>query len=413
MPQPLDRQTIAIVQATVPALAEHGQAITRAMYKRLFQNPDIAALFNQSHQGQSPQGQPDRNAENTQSKALADAILAYARNIENPGVLAPAVERIAQKHVGLHIRPEHYPHVATALLAAIQDVLGEAATPAVLDAWGEAYWFLADLLIERERVISTALETAAGGWSGWRDFVISGRVRESAVITSFILTPRDGGPVIRHQPGQYLTLDLAIPGHPAPLRRNYSISCAANGRDYRISVKREPHGAVSGWLHDQATVGSVLRVAPPVGDFFLPDQPTRPVVLLSGGVGLTPMVAMLETIAARHPDLPVHYVHGCLNSATHALGRHVRDLATGHPGIAVTDFYSEPLPDDTAGGTHDVTGLISVDWLRDHTPFGEADFYLCGPRPFLHALVSGLVRAGVAAARIHHEFFGPAEELAA
>ena len=140
MPRPLGENTIRIVKATVPALEAHGLAITRRMYERMFQNPEIRDLFNQSHHGET----------GSQPRALAAAVLAYAQNIDNLGVLGHAVERIAQKHVGLNILPEHYPHVATSLLGAIQDVLGEAATPEILTAWGEAYWFLAELLIGRE-----------------------------------------------------------------------------------------------------------------------------------------------------------------------------------------------------------------------------------------------------------------------
>ncbi|MCW2240311.1 NO-inducible flavohemoprotein [Azospirillum canadense] len=403
MQQPLSAQTIAVVKATAPALAEHGSAITRAMYVRLFKDAHIAALFNHSHQGQG----------GAQTKALANAILGYAQNIENLGALAPVVERIAQKHAGLQILPEHYPFVATALLGAIKDVLGDAATDEILGAWGEAYWFLARILIGREQGIYDATAAAEGGWTGWRDFTVSAKVNESAVITSFVLTPADGGPVLRHKPGQYLTFQLPVPGAEAPVRRNYSISAAPNGRSYRISVKREPGGAASNWLHDHVTVGSVLEVSPPAGDFFLPERPERPVILLSGGVGLTPMVSMVETIAQAHPGLETHYIHGTASSATHAMDRHVRDLAASRKNISVATFYCEPLAGDRPGVSHDADGFITLDWLRANTPLDEADVYLCGPKPFLRAFVGGLSRAGVAGDRIHYEFFGPAEELAA
>ena len=206
MQQPLSDTTIAIVKATVPALTAHGQAITRAMYVRLFQDAHIAALFNQSHQGN----------DGAQTKALAAAILGYASNIDNLGALAPAVERIAQKHVGLQILPEHYPYVATALLGAIRDVLGEAATDEILNAWGEAYWFLAHVLMAREQGIYDGLAKAEGGWTGWRDFTVTAKAAESDIITSFTLTPSDKGAVIRHKPGQYLTILVPVPGAAGP-----------------------------------------------------------------------------------------------------------------------------------------------------------------------------------------------------
>lgn len=402
MTQTLSEQTIALVKATVPALEAHGLAIVHEMYSRMFQNPDIRDLFNQSHHGDA----------GSQPRALTGAILAYANNIENLGALAPAVERITQKHVGLQILPEHYPHVAEALLGAIKAVLGDAATNEILAAWGEAYWFLANILIAREKRIYQDLETADGGWSGWRNFVVDEVIRESNVIQSFILRPVDCGAVIRHKPGQYLTFWLEIPGHP-PVKRNYSISNAPNGTHYRISVKREPQGLASAWLHDGVQAGAVLKVAPPAGEFFLPGHPERPVVLLSGGVGLTPMVAMFETIAEQHPQLAVHYVHGTHDRETHAMRAHVRSLADGRPNFIVRDFHQTPLADEVPGQDYDQAGLITDEWLLANTPVNDADYYICGPRPFLRAAVSALSLAGVASDRIHYEFFGPADELLA
>lgn len=389
MPEPLSPHIIAVVKATVPALAEHGPAITAAMYARLFRHEHIRALFNHANQGKG----------GGQVNALAVAILAYARNIENPAVLAHAIERIAQKHIGYHILPEHYPFVAEALLAAIRDVLGEAATDEILTAWGEAYWFLADVLKEREAVLREEQATAAGGWTGWRRFIVAEKIRESSVITSFVLQPEDGGAVIRHKPGQYLTFRLG-----GDMKRNYSISCAPNGENYRISVKREANGkGGSRHLHDEVQVGDVLECTPPAGEFFLPDRPQRPVILLSGGVGLTPMVAMAETIAAEHPGLEAHYIHGTLNSGTHAMDAHVKALAE-HCRMQVATFYSEPLAGDAPAG------MIPMNWLAQNTPLQDADIFLCGPRAFLTFFVDALLQAGVAPDRIHYEFFGPADE---
>ena len=283
----------------------------------------------------------------------------------------------------------------------------------ILAAWGEAYWYLAEVLIARERLIYRGLAAAPGGWTGWRDFAVAEKRRESAVIISFVLRPADGGPVLRHRPGQYLTFWIDIPGHH-PLKRNYSISSAPNGETYRISVKREPRGVVSGWLHDRVEPGAALKVAPPAGEFFLRQAQVRPVVLVSGGVGLTPLMSMLETIAGQRPGLAAHWVHGTRDGATHAMGAWARELAArSGGGIEVTTFYEKPLPEDRRGRDHDEEGLIGVGRLERNTPMGEADYFLCGPKPFLRALVGGLARAGVAADRIHHEFFGPTDELLA
>ncbi|MBY3124575.1 NO-inducible flavohemoprotein [Rhizobium laguerreae] len=400
MPNPLSPRTIELVKLSVPALAAHGAEITRRMYSILFHDDHIRELFNHANQGEG----------GSQVKALAGAILTYAQNIENVEALVPVVERIAHKHIGYHILPEHYPFVANALLSALADVLGEATTPELLDAWGEAYWFLADILKERELEIRNQLEAQTGGWNGWRQFRIEAKVKESIVVTSFTLRPVDGGPVLRQKPGQYLTVRFAItPGET--VKRNYSISSVPNNETYRISVKRETNGqGASKHLHDLMEVGSVLEVTPPAGDFYLPDEPSKPVVLLSGGVGLTPMVSILETISAEYPDLETHFVHGALNSQTHAMDRHVRRLATDHGRATVKTFYSEPTADDAVGFSHDHDGFITVQWLKENTPFDTADFYICGPKEFLAALVSGLLKEGIASSRVHYEFFGPTTE---
>ncbi|KQQ91023.1 NO-inducible flavohemoprotein [Aureimonas sp. Leaf324] len=400
MTSPLSERTVATVKATIPALEAHGLEIVRTMYERMFRDSAIRDLFNQSHHGET----------GSQPKALAGAILAYGRNIDNLAVLGEAVERIAQKHVGLQIRPEHYPVVAEALLGAISEVLGEAATPEVLDAWGEAYWFLANILIGREGALYRELETADGGWSGWRQFTIEAKIRESDIVTSFVLRPADGGAVIRHRPGQYLTFRLSLPGDVV-LKRNYSISSAPDGQTYRITVKRELKGSASNWLHDAAEVGTILDVAPPAGEFVLKSETDAPVVLLSGGVGLTPMVSMLETLVGRGEGVPVHYVHGTQDGATHAMGKHVKRLVSGRSEARLTTFYLSPRPEDEIGRTHDVDGMITLDWLREHTPIESAHYYLCGPKAFLAAFVHGLQRIGVPPARIHYEFFGPADDL--
>src|SRR5918993_178056 len=274
MADALSDRTIDIVKATIPALEKGGTAVTDRMYQILFTNPEIRDLFNQSHHGGT----------GSQSRVLTAAVVAYARNIDNLGALASRVERITQKHVALNILPGHYHFVAEALLGAIKDVLGEAATDEVLEAWGEAYWFLADLLMAREASIYSRLAAAPGGWNGWRDFEVERTRPESEVIRSFVLVPADGRGVMRHRPGQYLTFALDVPG-AGHLKRNYSISSAPDGRSYRISVKREaapgvPPGLASNWLHDNARAGTVLKVAPPAGEFFLDERDDGPVVLL-------------------------------------------------------------------------------------------------------------------------------------
>lgn len=407
MPEALSDETIDIVKSTVLTLEKSGTAVTDRMYHLLFRTEEVRELFNQSHHGET----------GSQSKALTAAILAYARNIDNLGALGTRVERIVQKHTGLNILPRHYPFVAEALLGAIKDVMGEAATEAVLAAWGEAYWFLADLLMAREAQIYSRMAAAPGGWNGWREFIVESTRPESEIIRSFILVPANGCAVMRHRPGQYLTFALDVPG-AGHLKRNYSISSAPEERAYRITVKREaipgvPPGLASNWLHDHGQPGTKLHVAPPAGEFFLDERDNRPVVLLSGGVGLTPLVSMLEHIVRSGSLRSTWFIHGAENRRVHAMGQHVRDLAAGAKNVTVRFFYNAPEPGAQAGRDYDEPGLIRADWLASNTPIEEAVYYLCGPRPFLRAMVGGLARKGVSLSDIRYEFFGPADELLA
>ncbi|MFG1462892.1 PAS domain S-box protein [Xanthobacter sp. DSM 24535] len=258
------------------------------------------------------------------------------------------------------------------------------------------------------------LATEAGSieesWSGWRPFTIESRTRESDIITSFVFRPVDGNGVPRHRPGQHLTL-LIEPSDGAPMKRNYTISGEANGETYRVSVKREPQGQASKWLHDAAETGTQVKLMPPSGSFLLPADQMRPVVLLSGGVGLTPMVCMLEALAAQPEGVPAHFVHVTQDGAAHAFGPHVKALADRRPGLRVTTFYSRPRESDVAGRDFDRAGQLEIDWLADNTPLQDADYFICGPLSFMRTFVTGLAELGVPHDRIHFEFFGPVEEL--
>lgn len=405
----LSPSTIRTVKATAPVLRERGVEITRRMYERLFENEEIKNLFNQSHHGE----------EGTQPRALAGAVHAYADNIDRLDELGPMIERIAQKHVGLNIRPEHYPFVGEALLGAIRDVLGQAATDEVVAAWAEAYGFLADVLIGREGDLYRATAAEPGGWEGWRDFVVDRVEPESEVITSFYLRPADERPIKAFAAGQYLTVAPEVPGH-GRLVRNYSVSSAPGRDTYRISVKREdspesapyaPPGAVSGYLHRDGAPGLVLPVRPPAGDFALDDETERPIVLISGGVGLTPMMSMLDTLLDRGTLREIWFVHAALHGRHHAMARHVREVVEAHPHVHSVVFYEYPTSEDEPGRDYDHAGRITMDWVRDTLPIREADFYFCGPRGLMRMLALGLRALDVPEERIRFEFFGPAEAL--
>ncbi|PBB64635.1 oxidoreductase [Mesorhizobium sp. WSM4312] len=265
----------------------------------------------------------------------------------------------------------------------------------------------------------TARDTIAR--SGFRDLKVVAKVRESAIITSFHIEPVNPEDWRDFEPGQFLVFKIPMPqgaGEKAYVLRNYSVSCspAAKGR-YRISVKREaapapglPDGASSCFLHDRIDVGDVLQAEGPRGDFVLDKASSRPVVLLSGGVGLTPMVSMLHALAAM-PDRRAVFIHACENGDVHALRDEVAGLVATRPGLRAHYCYRFPSERDRARGHFHSEGMISKDVLQRLLPIDDYDFYLCGPPPFMRAVYVMLRGLGVPKPRIAYEFFGPATVL--
>jgi nitric oxide dioxygenase len=405
----LSAQTQRIVTETAPAVAAHAEAITRRFYVRMFAgNPEVQAYFNAAHQHAG-----------SQQRALAGAICAYAAHIDNPAALGPAVELIAHKHCSLNIQPEHYPIVGKYLLIAIQEVLGEAATEEVIAAWGEAYGLLAQIFVDREAEIYRAQASVPGGWTGYRRFMVRRKVSESRLITSFYLHPADGGELATFLPGQYITVRIDHPSTPTS-PRNYSLSDRPGVDHYRISVKREsgsdlsaPAGLVSNYLHERVGEGDALDIGPPCGQFTLDSRavPPRPIVLLSGGIGVTPVLSMLKSLIHQGVEQPVYFLHAARNSDVHAFADEVRGLTAGRPRVHTHFRYDAPLADDVSSGRCDSTGILDVALLRRLLPDNDAEFFFCGPREFMAGLFRGLRDWGVDESRIHFEFFGPKENL--
>lgn len=406
-------QTIALVKATAPILEEHGEALTRHFYHRMFRNnPEVAPFFNSANQ-----------TAGLQQKALAAAICAYAANIDNLEVLGGAVELIAQKHASLMIQPEHYPIVGENLLASIKEVLGDGATDEIIQAWAEAYQFLADILIGREAQIYRDQRQAPHGWSGLKPFFVTRKEQESEAITSFYLETLDGSPVPEFKPGQYITVRVPSPcGHTT--MRNYSLSDKPGQSWLRISVKREPgdgadkpDGFVSNFLHHQVKVGDQLEVGPPCGEFFLDttEQHQRPLVLLSAGVGITPVLSMLLAALDKTPDRPIFFLHGSLNSRFHAFKRRIDRLARTHSNLTVRYRYDAPTDMDLArmDGVVVAEGQVDAALIESLVPDRDADYYFCGPKPFMVHIYHQLLAWGIPASQAHFEFFGPRQELEA
>lgn len=405
-----DEQT-AIIKQTVPVLQAHGETLTRHMYERMFRvNPEVRDYFNPAHQQSG-----------SQQRALAGAILAYAQHIDDPAVLGDAVELIAQKHASLSILPAHYPIVGDNLLASIREVLGEAATDDVIDAWAAAYSILADIFIKREEQIYSTQEQAYG-WQSFKPFAIDRRETSSENITSLYLKPVDGQPLAAHQPGQYVGIRVTLPDGRLVVR-NYSLSNAPGSACYRISVKREPapaidtpQGVFSNYLHDNLRAGDRVELSPPCGEFTLdvPGDQNKPLVFIAGGVGVTPLMSMLHAALERSvQSRPVVFIQGALNGAVHAFADELRELRERYPNLSAHVRYSAPMDADRSQARCDSEGFIDNELIDSMVDDNDAAFYFCGPAPMLEHVNRLLRTRGTRDENIHYEFFGPAGALAA
>lgn len=386
-----------IIKATIPLLETGGEALATHFYNIMLDgHPEVRPLFNQAHQ-----------ANGSQPRALANGVLMYARNIDRLENLGPLASQIVNKHVALQILPEHYPIVGACLLRAIREVLGEEiATDEVIAAWAAAYQQLADILISAEEQVYESVAAAPGGWRGGRMFRVACKVPESSEITSFYLEPVDGKPVIAHKPGQYISLRLNIAG--GEHRRSYSLSAPSSGVGLRISVKREPSGVASNYLHDQIIAGSVLELFPPSGNFTLAAG-TRPLVLISGGVGITPTISMGET-ALQAGDRPVVFIHYAKNAQAQAFRDQLREWQQRFPQFRAYIVYNEASAD--SGVQPDAVGMPSIAQLQQWLPADRnVEAYFLGPKPFMAFIKRSLHEMGVPDGQAHYEFFGPAEAL--
>lgn len=404
----LSEKTIQVIQSTVPVLKTHGVEITKRFYQLLFtHHPELLNIFNHANQKQG-----------RQQTALANAVYAAAANIDRLPAILPVVKQIAHKHRSLGIQAEQYPIVGENLLKAIKDVLGDAATDDILQAWAEAYGVIADVFIQVEKDMYTAAESKPGGWRDFRAFKVEKKQQESDVITSFYLVPKDGGEISSFEPGQYVSVKLQIPGEKYTHIRQYSLSDAPGKPYYRISVKKEegdgscPAGKASVYLHEHVNEGDELLLSAPAGDFVLDTKDDRPLVLISGGVGLTPMMSMLNTVVQEQPQRRVSFIHAAQNGRVHAMKEHVQELAQSHPQVTAAFCYAEPSEADRTTPLFQKEGYIDLSWLQSVVPDKNAAYYFCGPVPFMETVYRILKEMEVPEEDIHYEFFGPAGSLA-
>ena len=392
----LSPESEAIVRATAGVVAEHAEAITKVFYPAMFAaHPQLLNVFNRANQ-----------AVGEQPKALAASVVAFAVHLIDPDApdFTPIMRRIAHKHVSLGIQARQYTIVAQHLLDAVGVVLGDAVTPEVRAAWDEVYWLFGCSLIAEEAKLY-----ALGGTdpeNPWRKYRVVERFEESEEAFSLLLAPV-AGEVPSHVTGQYVAIAVDLPdGTRQP--RQYTISSGPSGNSLRVTIKRvrgtdgNPDGQVSTWLHANAEPGTVLDVSQPAGDVVLDDS-ERPVVLVSAGIGITPVAAIVEDLSRRQPHRTVRLFHADRAHDTHALYASLRRQVLAMEDARAQNWYESdaelaPTLHPALPGYMDLSGVELPE---------DASVFMCGPLPFMRSARSTLIERGIPSERIHYEVFGP------
>ncbi|TBT85922.1 hemin transporter [Propioniciclava sinopodophylli] len=386
----------AIVKATAGVVAANAETITETFYPDMFAaHPELMRVFNKANQ-----------AVGEQPKALAASVVAYAVNLIDPDApdFTPVMQRIAHKHVSLGIRAQEYTIVGHHLMKAVGQVLGDAVTPEVAAAWDEVYWLFGCALIAEEAKLY-----ALGGTdpeNPWRKYRVVERLEESDDIFSLVLAPVEGA-TPDHKTGQYVAIAVDLPdGSRQP--RQYTISSSPSGSALRVTIKRvrgidgAPDGQVSNWLGDHAQPGTVLDVSQPSGDLVL-DESDAPLVLVSAGIGITPVAAILEDLSRRQPNRTVRLFHADHRHDTHTFYPSLRRQVLSMADARAQNWYEEDA--DTAPTLHPArAGFMD---LADADLPADPIVFMCGPLPFMYAARKALIAQGVDPEKIRYEVFGP------
>lgn len=386
-------KTLEIVKATVPVLEEHGTAITTVFYKNMFnEHPELLDIFNETNQKLG-----------RQQTALAMTVLAAAKHLEKLATLLPQVTQISHKHRALQILPEHYPIVGHHLLGAIKEVLGDAANDDIINAWTEAYDEIASVFIQIEHGMYEQEM-----WSGFAPFKITEKAEAATDIAAFTVVPVNADidlSKLSLSAGQYITVK-ANPEDSAHLAlRHYSLYSATSDKGIQFAVRRdnrnEHYGLVSNHLHDHLDVGDTILLSAPAGDFELNQdliqQNDIPLVLVSAGVGVTPILSMLEAQVTANPKRPIVWVYACQNKEHHAFDSKVNELLAAADNVEKHIFYFESGQ------------ILDEAWLANLPK--PADIYVCGSMMFMESIIDGLMALDHGVDSVHYEPFGPKMSL--
>ena len=402
----LSEKSTKIVSATLPAIGAAIGEITPIFYQRMFAaHPELERdLFNRGNQAQGDQ-----------QRALAGAIAAYATLLVDENAPAPRdlLARIAHKHASLGIREDQYPIVHKYLFEAIVEVLGDAVTAQVAAAWDELYWQMAADLIEIERELYAGADISPQ--TVWQKLVVRRRLQESPDTVSFVLSAPDGSPLPEASPGQYVSVAVRLPDGARQIRQ-YSLTRAPERAEWGITVKAVPAsvgadgspipaGEVSNFLHCNVFEGDELAVSPAFGDLVLDDS-EKPLLLVSAGIGCTPIIGMLHYLNRVGSTRRVTVLHADRSPGRHAHRQELKDLVEQLPTALLHRWYEDlgvrPPRDTFHPGLVDLSG-IEVD--------DDVQVYLCGPLAFMESVRRSLLDREVPESRIHYEVFGPDTSL--
>lgn len=373
----VNKEEIEIINSTVPILQEKGVEITSLFYKRLFeQHPELRDVFNQPNQKQG-----------FQSTALATAVLAAAQHIDDLTPIVPVVMPVAHKHCALQVMPEHYPIVGENLLIAIQEVTGLEADDPIIQTWGKAYGEIADAFIGIEKGLYAEMS-----WDGFKPFEVLAVRMETDIIKSFTVKS-DEISSISYKPGQYITVDVQVPGLPYRAKRHYSVVDVQDGK-LTFAVRKEDfnsnRGEVSTYLHEDINAGDTINLSAPIGTFGV-ENADKPQLFIGSGIGITPLFPMYRETSGTNDD--VQFIQVSDNADNVAFETELKNIAANE-NVQLHNHL------------RDKEGYLMSDELKKFIK-DDQEIYVCGGVTFIQSIVKELGKAGVDKGSIHYELFVP------
>lgn len=385
----ISEQTKTVLAATLPAVEGALPGIARNFYVRMFDaHPELLQdLFNRSNQQSADQPQ-----------VLAGSIALFAHLQLEPDAVRTSflINRIAHKHASLGVTADQYAIVHKHLFEAIVEILGEAVTPEVAEAWDELYWEMANVLIGEEKQLYAGAGVAPG--DVWRTVEVRERRQLSPDAVSYTLVAPEGQELPSFSPGQYISVQVPLDDGAHQIRQ-YSLTGPTESDEWRIGVKRD--GEVSTFLHERVFEGDSLRVSLPFGDMVIPDD-EAPLILASAGIGCTPVIGVLNHLVETSDSRPVQVLHADRSRSEQPHRGELADLVAALPEASLRQWYENGFD----SGRTDAVRVGHMD-LSDLQIDPAAHVMVCGPAGFLGAVRKDLQDLGVADERVHYETFGP------